>query len=147
MLRRLLPVWALPLGLSGAVTAAVPAFAQLAQNPLATSLPNVSIIGATAFPPEALNAATRGLAQREVPLSQIEAARRALLDLYRGHGFVLTTVSLDIDAQGNVRFIVTEGRIVAVKLSQDIGPAGTMVLKFLDHLTQERPVSEASLER
>jgi hemolysin activation/secretion protein len=58
----------------------------------------------------------------------------------------LTTVSLDIDARGNVRFIVTEGRIVAVKLSQDIGPAGTMVLRFLDHLTEERPVSEGSLE-
>jgi hemolysin activation/secretion protein len=108
---------------------------------------SVSIIGATAFAPEALNAATRGLAQRTVPLSQIEAARRSLLDLYRSHGFVLTTVSLDIDAQGNVRFIVTEGRIVAVKLSQDIGPAGTMVLRFLNHLTEERPVSEQSLER
>ncbi len=108
---------------------------------------SVSIVGATAFPPEALNAATRGLAQRSVPLSQIEAARRALVDLYRSHGYVLTTVSLDIDAQGNVRFIVTEGRIVAVKLSQDIGPAGTMVLRFLNHLTAERPVSEASLER
>ncbi len=108
---------------------------------------SVTIIGATAFPPEALNAATRGLAQKTVALTQIETARRALVELYRGHGFVLTTVSLDIDAQGNVRFIVTEGRIVAVKLSQDIGPAGTMVLRFLDHLTQERPVSEASLER
>jgi hemolysin activation/secretion protein len=107
----------------------------------------VSIIGATAFPPDTLKAATAGLAQRTVPLAQIEAARRALVALYRGHGFVLTTVSLDIDAQGNVRFIVTEGRIVAVKLSQDIGPAGTMVLRFLNHLTAERPVSEASLER
>lgn len=189
-MRRLLAIWALPLGVFAAVFAPAPARAQLAQNPLPASLPNVpqqsplthiapvappnlgaglpnfgatgpegvlpsaiiqvqsvSIIGATAFPPEALNAATRGLAQHAVPLSQIEAARRALVDLYRGHGFVLTTVSLDIDAQGNVRFIVTEGRIVAVKLSQDIGPAGTMVLKFLDHLTEERPVSEASLER
>ncbi len=108
---------------------------------------SVTIIGATAFPPEALNAATRGLAQSTVPLARIETARRALVDLYRSHGFVLTTVSLDIDSQGNVKFIVTEGRIVAVKLSQDIGPAGTMVLRFLDHLTEERPVSEQSLER
>jgi hemolysin activation/secretion protein len=108
---------------------------------------SVSIIGATAFPPAALNAATRGLAQRTVPLSQIETARRSLVALYRGHGFVLTTISLDIDAQGNVRFIVTEGRIVSVKLSQDIGPAGTIVLRFLNHLTEERPISEASLER
>jgi hemolysin activation/secretion protein len=108
---------------------------------------SVSIVGATAFPPATLNATINGLGQRTVPLAQIEAARRALVDLYRGHGYVLTTVSLDIDAQGNVRFIVTEGRIVAVKLSQDIGPAGTAVLRFLNHLTEERPVSENSLER
>jgi hemolysin activation/secretion protein len=178
------------LALAGFALASAPARAQLAQNPLPPTLPNVpqqsplqhieppaqpnlgaglpsfapsgtesplpaaqipvqsvSIVGATAFAPQALNAATRGLAQKTVPLSQIEAARRALVDLYRSHGFVLTTVSLDIDAQGNVRFIVTEGRIVDVKLSQDIGPAGTMVLRFLDHLTEERPVSEQSLER
>ena len=108
---------------------------------------SVTMIGASAFPPLALNAATSGLAQRTVPLTRIESARRALVNLYRSHGFVLTTVSLDIDSQGNVKFIVTEGRIVAVKLSQDIGPAGTMVLRFLDHLTAERPVSEQSLER
>jgi hemolysin activation/secretion protein len=107
---------------------------------------SVSIIGATAFPPAALNAATRGLAGQTVPLAQVEAARRALVNLYRSHGFVLTTVSLDIDAQGNVRYIVTEGRIVAVKLSQNIGPVGTLVLRFLSHLTEERPVSEAELE-
>ncbi len=184
------PLWTVSLALAGLVIAARPAAAQLSQNPLPPSLPNVpqqsplphiepvappnlganlpnlaptgsegplpsamipvqsvSIIGATAFGPAALNAATRGLAQHTVPLSRIEAARRALVDLYRGNGFVLTTVTLDIDARGNVRFIVTEGRIVSVKLSQDIGPAGTMVLRFLDHLTQERPVSEQSLER
>jgi hemolysin activation/secretion protein len=170
------------LALAGIACTVQPAHAQLSQNPLPPSLPNVpqqsplphiepvappnlgagtegalpsaaipvqsvSIVGATAFPPQALNAATRGLAQRSVPLSQIEAARRSLVALYRGHGFVLTTVSLDIDPAGNVRFIVTEGRIVSVKLSQDIGPAGTMVLRFLNHLTEERPVSEASLER
>jgi hemolysin activation/secretion protein len=108
---------------------------------------SVTIIGATAFPAGRLGGLTGGLAGQAVPLPKLEAARRALLDLYRSHGFILTTVSMDIDAAGNVRFIVTEGRIVAVKLSRDIGPAGTMVLRFLNHLTEERPVREASLER
>jgi hemolysin activation/secretion protein len=108
---------------------------------------SVTIIGATAFPAGRLGGLAGGLAGQAVPLPKLEAARRALLDLYRSHGFILTTVSMDIDAAGNVRFIVTEGRIVAVKLSRDIGPAGTMVLRFLDHLTEERPVREASLER
>jgi hemolysin activation/secretion protein len=107
----------------------------------------VTVIGATAFPPGDLNRITAGLAGTSQPLSRIEAARRALVGLYRRHGFVLSTVSLDIDAQGDVRFIVTEGHIVAVKLSADIGPAGTTVLAFLNHLTAERPVNEASLER
>jgi len=108
---------------------------------------SVSIIGATAFPSARLNAITAGLAGQTVPLSKLEDTRRALVGLYRARGYVLSTVSMNIDAQGDVQFIVTEGHIVAVKLSQDIGPAGTMVLAFLDHLTDERPVSEASLER
>ena len=108
---------------------------------------SVTIVGATAFPAARLAGLTGGLAGQAVPLQKIEAARRALLDLYRGQGFILTTVSMDIDAAGNVRFIVTEGWIAEVKLSQDIGPAGTMVLRFLGHLTTERPVREASLER
>lgn len=108
---------------------------------------SLTIIGATAFSAARLGGLTGGLACQAVPLLKLEAARRALVNLYRSHGFILTTVSMDIDAAGNVRFIITEGRIVAVKLSQDIGPAGTMVLRFLDHLTEERPVKEASLER
>jgi hemolysin activation/secretion protein len=108
---------------------------------------SVAIIGATAFSAASLNALISGLKGSTVPLAQIESARRALVDLYRNHGFVLTTVSLDIDSAGDVRFIVTEGRIVAVKLSQDIGPAGTRVLSFLSHLTEERPLNEAALER
>jgi hemolysin activation/secretion protein len=108
---------------------------------------SVTIIGATAFPPARLNQITAGLANSEQPLPRLEAARRALLDLYRGHGYVLTTVSMDIDASGNVSYVVTEGRIVAVKLSQDIGPAGSMVLAFLDHLTTEGAVRESELER
>jgi hemolysin activation/secretion protein len=111
------------------------------------SVGTVTVVGATAFTPAQLNAVTAGLAGTSAPLDKIEAARRSLVALYRRHGFVLSTVSMDIDRQGDVRYIVTEGHIVAVKLSQDIGPAGTMVLAFLNHLTTERPVSEASLER
>lgn len=108
---------------------------------------SVTIIGATAFPPARLQALTAGLAGKTVPLTRLEAARRALVGLYRQNGFVLSTVSMNIDQAGDVQFIITEGHIVAVKLSQDIGPAGTMVLAFLDHLTEQQPVSEAALER
>ena len=124
-----------------------PPGAEAAVPAISIHVGTVGIVGATAFPAARLGGITGGLAGQTVKLSQIEAARLALVGLYRGHGFVLTTVSVDINAAGDVRFIVTEGRIVAVKLSQNIGPAGTMVLNFLNHLTEERPVSEAGLER
>jgi hemolysin activation/secretion protein len=41
----------------------------------------------------------------------------------------------------------TEGYISEVKLDGDIGPAGTLVYEFLDHLTWIRPVNNADLER
>lgn len=123
-----------PLGIEGAVpNASVP-------------VRSVAVIGATAFPEARLKAAVGSLSGGHVPLKRIEAARLRLLNLYRDHGYVLTAVSAEINGKGDLRFIVTEGRIVSVKLSRDIGPAGTLVLGFLDHLTHERPVREVSLE-
>ncbi len=115
--------------------------------PVSIPVRSASIVGATAFPPAKLNAMIAGLAGQSVPLAKLETDRRALVDLYRRHGYILSTVTLDVDAAGNVRFVVTEGYITAVKLSKDIGPAGTMVLGFLQHLTNARPLSEAALER
>ena len=40
-----------------------------------------------------------------------------------------------------------EGRIAAVKLDGDIGPAGTMVLRFLEHLTKFPVIDTKTLER
>ncbi|WP_234730786.1 ShlB/FhaC/HecB family hemolysin secretion/activation protein [Acidocella facilis] len=108
---------------------------------------SASIVGATAFPAAKLNGMIAGLAGQSVPLTKLEAARLALVRLYRSHGYILSTVTLDVSATGDVRFVVTEGYVTNVKLSKDIGPAGTMVLGFLNHLTQERPLREAALER
>ncbi len=107
----------------------------------------VYIEGATAFPESRLAARTAGLTGPAVPLSRIEAARVALLTLYRNNGYVLTTVSAAVDRTGTLRFTVVEGHIRDVKLEGDIGPAGTQVLRFLHHLTEKRPIDVASLER
>ena len=45
---------------------------------------------------------------------------------------MLTTVRAT-EATGVLRFDVIEGRIADVKLEGDIGPAGTQVLRFLNH--------------
>ena len=78
-----------------------------------------------------------GLVGPAVPLPQIDAARQAILQRYRSDGYVLTTVSASLDANGTLRFVVTEGRIASVKLDGDIGPAGTQVLRFLNRLTEQ----------
>ncbi|MDD2877793.1 MAG: ShlB/FhaC/HecB family hemolysin secretion/activation protein [Acidiphilium sp.] len=123
-----------PLGQEGAVPHAV------------VPVRSASVIGATAFPETAIDTAIGHLVGPMVSLASIEAARLRLVSLYRDHGFVLTAVSAEINSSGDLRFIVTEGHIVTVKLSHNIGPVGGLVLKFLDHLTHERPVREASLE-
>jgi hemolysin activation/secretion protein len=82
-----------------------------------------------------------------VPLTRIEAARQEILQRYRSAGFVLCTVSANIDSAGKLRFIITEGRIAAVKLDGDIGPAGVQVLRFLNQLTKVQPIDSATLER
>src|SRR5690349_14099033 len=77
---------------------------------------SVTVEGATAYTPAELALPTPELVGPAVPLSQIDAAREAILQRYRADGYLLTTVSASHDAGGRLRFIVTEGRIAAVKL-------------------------------
>ena len=88
-----------------------------------------------------------GLPGRAVPVARIEEARAAILSLYRGDGYALTTVTAIVDPAGDVRFSVVEGRIAEVQLDGDIGPAGVQVLRFLRRLTEQRPISNDALER
>ncbi len=108
---------------------------------------SVAVEGVTAYPRPAIAALAQGLVGPAVKLAKIEAARQAILQRYRGDGYVLSAVSASIDAAGALRFVVTEGRIASVKLSRDIGPAGVQVLRFLKRLTEKTPIDEATLER
>ncbi len=108
---------------------------------------SVTVEGATAFQQSRLAQLTAGLVGPAVPLARIDAARLAILSLYRGDGYALTTVNASLDAAGQLRFTVIEGRIADVKLEGDIGPAGVQVLRFLHHLTEVRPIDTATLER
>jgi hemolysin activation/secretion protein len=127
---------------------------KLPPPPTPAVVPNVNLAvrqvyieGATAFPESRLAPLIAGLVGPAVPLARIEAARIALLNLYRSRGYVLTTVSAAVDKQGVLRFTVIEGHIRDVKLEGNIGPAGTQVLRFLHHLTEQRPIDVATLER
>ncbi len=122
---------------------AAPAAAPSATVPIRS----VSVAGATAFPAGRVDAATAGLVGPATPVARIEEARAGLVTLYRSQGFVLTTVSATVSPAGDLRFNVVEGRIAEVKLDGNIGPAGVQVLRFLNHLTEQQPIDNATLER
>ncbi len=138
-------------------TPAPPTAAPLALPPAApaTALPNqpvrvtsVTVEGVTVYPLPAIMALTGGLTGPAVPPASIDGARQAILQRYRADGYVLSSVSVALDARsGRLRFVVAEGRIAAVKLDGDIGPAGVQVLRFLDHLTEPPVIDAATLER
>jgi hemolysin activation/secretion protein len=112
------------------------------------SVTQVSLEGVTVYPAPAFAALTQGLTGPAVPFSRIDAARQEILRRYRADGYVLSTVSASYDAvSGRLRFQVTEGHIASVRLDGDIGPAGTQVLRFLNHLTEQAVTDAATLER
>lgn len=127
--------------------------------PQATTGPNagamvrvvkVALRGNLALSDADLAAATAGLAGQQVPLSRLEDTRLALLRAYRAADYPFTAVNAGLaPAEGgvDVTFAVTEGFVAEVKLEGDIGPAGTQVLRFLDRLVGQKPVSGAMIER
>jgi len=134
--------------------ASAPGSALPALPPPGAEVPNrtvrvsaVSVDGVTAFPAAEIARYTQGLTGPAVPLPKIDAARQAILQHYRSAGYVLSTVSANLDTAGKLRFVVTEGRIASVKLDGDIGPAGVQVLRFLNRLTKTRPIDSVTLER
>ena len=108
---------------------------------------SIAMEGVTVFPAAELSAYTAALIGPAVPLPRVDAARLAILQHYRGRGFSLTAVSAKLNEAGNLRFIVTEGRVASVKLDGDIGSAGVQVLRFLNRLTETQPINAATLER
>jgi hemolysin activation/secretion protein len=107
----------------------------------------VEIVGGSLFIAE-LRPFLDGLTGPAVPLTRLDTVRQDILQYYRSRGYALTSVSLAIDrANGVVRYTVVEGHIAAVKLDGDIGPAGAMVLRFLERLTAYPVIDSATLER
>jgi hemolysin activation/secretion protein len=82
--------------------------------------------GITAFPDARIAEILVGLTGSSVPESRTEAARQALVDLYRSAGYVYTTANALL-AGTTLRLQVIEGHIADVKLDGDVGPAATQV--------------------
>lgn len=132
-----------------------PAGSDLLIGPLDNQAPDqpitvrtVAVDGVTIYARAAIDALTADLVGPAVSLRKIEAARLGLVKKYRDNGYPLVSVLATRQADGTLIFRVYEGHIVDVKLDgEDIGPAGTQVLRFLRRLTESRPIDAASLER
>jgi hemolysin activation/secretion protein len=107
---------------------------------------SVAVVGATAFPDAAIAPLTANLIGPAIAEGQIEASRRALVDLYRSQGYIYTTVRAIITGN-RLSFQVVEGHVAEVKLEGDIGPAGVQVLRFLNHVVGQTPLKASELER
>ncbi len=110
------------------------------------AISDVAVEGGTVFDQADYAPLIEGLAGPATQQSAIETARTALVNLYRNQGYVYTVVNAVIDRR-RLRFEIIEGKVTSVRLDGDIGPAGTQVLRFLNHLTDGRPVNVHDLER
>ena len=110
----------------------------------------VRVEGVTVYPPEAIAPLYADLVGATVPRTRLDAVVEELQTKYRTDGYILTVVRSEIrSVNGRQVFVLRaiEGYISTVKLDGDIGPAGTLVYEFLEHLTSIRPVNNADLER
>ena len=110
----------------------------------------VRLEGVTVYDRSSLAPLYAGIVGFAVPRERLEAVVQALQARYRRDGYLLTVVRGEARAErGRLVFIIRaiEGYINAVKLAGDIGPAGRLAYRFLEHLTHIRPTNNADLER
>jgi hemolysin activation/secretion protein len=111
---------------------------------------SVRVEGVTVYPPEAIAPLYGDVVGATVPRTRLDTVVEDLQTKYRADGYILTVVRSELQSvNGRTVFVLRaiEGYISEVKLDGDIGPAGTLVYEFLEHLTSIRPVNNADLER
>lgn len=117
------------------------------------TLRQVRVEGAEAIPAAELRAVLDPLAGREATLAEIEEARLSVVRLYRARGLPYTAALARLAPvragarEADLVVTVVEGHVAEVRLDGDIGPAARQVLRFLDPLVGQKPLSAAALER
>jgi hemolysin activation/secretion protein len=136
--------------LAPALQAPVPQPGRGPNEQLRTRVTGVRVTGNSAMPEAEVIGPFQPLIGQDVTLEAIELARVEAVAAYgrRGYPFVSAAAALrPVEGGNEILLSVIEGRIGAVKLDNDIGPAGTQVLRFLQNLVGSGPVTTAQLER
>jgi len=96
---------------------------------------------------ERVSACAGDLVGPATSVAQIDKARQAIVDLYRGDGYLYTAVSARISGT-TLTITAIEGYIKEVKLDGDQGAFATLALKFLGHLVSDdgHPLKTTDLE-
>ncbi len=136
--------------LSPAITTPAPVAASGPNAGAQVRVSKVMLRGNTALSAEDLEPALAGLAGQQVSLARIEEARLSVLRAYRRADYPFAAVNAGLTpspAGVELTFAITEGFVAEVKLEGNIGPAGTQVLRFLNTVVGDRPVTGRAIER
>jgi hemolysin activation/secretion protein len=113
------------------------------------TLSDVTVAGATVYPPDVIRGFYAPKLGSQVTLQEIFDIAAALETKYRDDGYILTRVVVPaqrIEA-GRVQLRVVEGYISEVKVSGDVGPVRELVERYVTKITQSRPARIEDIER
>lgn len=113
------------------------------------TLSAIVVEGATRLSPERIEAATEPLIGRPIPVAALFELATRLERLYRAEGYILAQVIVPPQRieGGRARLVVSEGQIDAVRLVGEVGPAVEQARRYLEVVTETRPLDLATLER
>jgi hemolysin activation/secretion protein len=116
----------------------------------AVTIRSVEVSGSTVYSEAELAPSYAGLVGRTIPQGAAEEAIRRIQLKYREDGYFLTVVRGAFEGTEDaeiLRIRVVEGFISNIKVEGDIGPAGVLAYRYLQHLTAARPANIADVER
>jgi hemolysin activation/secretion protein len=112
-------------------------------------LREISVEGATVYPPGQLAATFASSLGREISVAQVFAFANELTARYRRDGYVLSQVLVpaqDVTA-GRVKLIAVEGYIDAIRLRGAVAADDVLLTGYGAALKRARPLTSAALER
>lgn len=112
-------------------------------------LQRVELFGVTVYSEDQLTAAFTPLIGTQVTLADIYRLAKEIERRYREDGYFLTRVLVPAQTveDGRVRIQVLEGFVSTVRIEGDVGDVQSLLDRYLQPVTHERPLRYATLER